>query len=372
MKSSNKKICWITATYMLQVDLPILSPLANKYNIDWYFWGNPNSTTAKLAKEHASEHHINIQFLFPNYWVFNPIGVFREWKIINALKKKNYDIYYFDVSTFPFLLYVIKALLPKEKVVIAMHHGKLHSGMRFKPLYAPFLKYLNGQDMYLQYFSQNQADAFTGKNSNKKYIIPLALNDFGESTDEPAKDVVTFTAFGNIIDSKNIPLLIQAGNLLYEEIPGKFKVKIVGHCRDWQTRYAPMIRHAEAFDLDIRRIDENEIPSLFSTSHFLMLPYKSVTQSGPLRIAYGYNTPVIASDLDGFKESVEEGVTGLLFRSEDVLSLKDTMRKVVENHPHIYQEIKSKQKEYVRNNLTVDKICDQYSSMFDNILSSSN
>ncbi len=54
-----------------------------------------------------------------------------------------------------------------------------------------------------------------------------------------------------------------------------------------------------------------------------------MTQSGPLRIAYGYDIPVIASDLEGFKESVEENVTGVLFKSENVESLVEVMRRAI-------------------------------------------
>ncbi len=111
--------------------------------------------------------------------------------------------------------------------------------------------------------------------------------------------------------------------------------------------YQPLIKYGDAFELDIRRIEESEIPKLFGESHYLVLPYKSVTQSGPLRIAYGYNVPVIASDLDGFKESVVEDVTGLLFSEGDIDSLYSVMRSTIENHPLMYDEIKRSQKRYV-------------------------
>lgn len=38
-----------------------------------------------------------------------------------------------------------------------------------------------------------------------------------------------------------------------------------------------------------------------------MLPYQDVAQSGPHMIAYNYNLPVIASDINGFVERVEDG-----------------------------------------------------------------
>lgn len=369
-KNKKERICWITASYMLQVDLPVLSTLSKQFEIDWYFWGNPNSPTGKFAKDYAEKNNISLSFINLNKWKFNPAAYWEQSKIINKLSLKDYSIYYFDVTTFPWLLFAIKKHLPDNKVVLAMHHGKPHSGMRFKPLYFPFLKLLNKQDFYLQYFSNNQAEAFNGKDCYKKYVIPLALNNFGNLQPRIKNGIVTFTAFGNIIPTKNIELLIAAGNKLWKSFPEKFRIKIVGHCRIWDSKYANLITEHSAFELDIRRIEESEIPKLFSETDYLVLPYKAVTQSGPLRIAYGYNVPVIASDLDGFKESVVDGVTGLLFKNGDVESLCEVMGDVIQNYPDLYNRIKQAQKQYVESELSTDHVCDLYSNMFNNILSS--
>lgn len=369
MKNKNR-ICWITASYMLQVDLPLLATLTKDFNIDWYFWGNRESSTGKTALKYAEDNNIPLNFIEKGRFIFHPGNFFDQKEIIKGLAKLDYSIYYFDISTFPWMLSLIKRYIPENKVVIAMHHGKPHSGMRFKPLYFPFLKYINKQNCYLQYFSNNQAEAYAGGNIDRRYIIPLALNDFGVVSAKPRDDgKVVFTVFGNIIPSKNIGLLISAANKLWEEYAGKFVVKIVGHCKNWQSVYQPLIKYGDAFELDIRRIEESEIPKLFGESHYLVLPYKSVTQSGPLRIAYGYNVPVIASDLDGFKESVVEDVTGLLFSEGDIDSLYSVMRSTIENHPLMYDEIKRSQKRYVDENLSTKSVCDQYVKMFNEILS---
>ena len=144
-------------------------------------------------------------------------------------------------------------------------------------------------------------------------------------------------------------------------------MKIVGHCRTWSTTYQPLIKYPEIFDLQIESVPDSDIPNLFCGSHYLVLPYKSVTQSGPLRIAYGYNIPVITSDLDGFRESVIENVTGLMFKTEDVESLASVMQQVVEQHPNMYAKLKESQKDYVERNLKVDAVVDKYRKMFDSI-----
>lgn len=365
-----RRICWVTASYMLQVDLPLLSRLAEEYDIHWWFRGDPESSSAALARRYAERHGLRLLFHHPAYWWFSPAGIAVERRFVADLAREDYDLWYFDVSTFPFLYFAISALLPHERVVIAMHHGKIHSGMRFKTLYRPFLRMLNASDFNLQYFSQSQAEAFRGADPSREFVIPLAINDFGESSMIPPDDKVVFTVFGNIIPSKNVELLIRAADMLWERMPGQFVVRIVGHCRDWQSRYAPLIGHPEAFATDIRRIDETEIPDLFAATHWLVLPYRSVTQSGPLRIAYGYDTPVIASDLEGFRESVVEDVTGLLFRSGSAEALADRMAYVVARHPEVYTRMRSSLKDYVARNLSTDSVCRRYTDMFNSIINS--
>lgn len=365
---NEKKICWITASYMLQVDLPLLAELKKEFDIEWYFWGSQDTSSGKLANKYAAENNIKLCYITPKYWILNPLGYLEQNRIIKNLAKKDYALFYFDIPTFPWLLFIIKQHLPINRVILAMHHGKPHSGMRFKLLYFPFLKYLNKQPFFLQYFSHNQSEAFAGLDERKKYIIPLAINNFGESNNKPNLNKVTFTSFGHIIPTKNIKLLIEAGNRLWSKHPNKFVIKIVGHCRNWDKNYSKLIKNKEAFDLDIRRIDESEISNLFGLTHYLVLPYKAVTQSGPLRIAYGYNVPVITSNLDGFKESVVSGITGYMFESDNIDSLYKMMEDVIEKHPFLYNEIKINQKKYVEKNLSVESICQQYTKMFYNTI----
>jgi len=57
------------------------------------------------------------------------------------------------------------------------------------------------------------------------------------------------------------------------------------------------------------------------------LPYLEATQSGVLNIAYGFNKPVIVTDVGGLSEDVIEGETGFVVKSDDVNSLVDGIKK---------------------------------------------
>lgn len=361
-----KSIVWVTSGYLLQVDLPILDQLNKVYKIKWIVYAAEKSDKGQHAKEYALRHKIDIEFVTIRSHRYLPMAYFEYAKVTKQLASLNADLYYFDIIAFPYLLFAIKKHLPAQKVIMAMHHGKIHNGMQLRHIYKHYLTYLCKQPFWFQYFSETQAKYYTGDKSHR-FVIPLALNDFGSSAVTPPENFVEFLSFGHIIETKNIGLLIKAACLLKERCNIPFKVKIVGHCRTWNSVYQPLVKYPDIFELEIESVPDADIPNLFCGSHFLVLPYKSVTQSGPLRIAYGYNTPVITSDLEGFKESVIENVTGLMFKTEDVESLASLMQKVIEQHPHIYNDIKAKQKEYVEKNLKVDAVVTMYKKMFDSI-----
>lgn len=361
-----KTICWVTSSYLLQVDFPILYKLNDIYKIRWIVYADEDSDKGIFAKQYANRHGINIEFLKLHNHGYSPLSFFeyeRHLKYLGALKC---DLYYFDIIAFPYMIFAIKKYIPHEKVIMAMHHGKIHNGMRLKHIYKHYLSFLCNQNFHFQYFSETQAKYFTGERW-RRFVIPLALNDFGKSIQQPPMDHVQFLSFGHIIRTKNIGLLIKAACILKEKCEIPFKVKIVGHCRTWDTTYQPLIKYPEIFDLRIESVPDEDIPDLFSSSHYLILPYKSVTQSGPLRIAYGYNMPVITSDLEGFKESVVENVTGLMFKNGDVDSLVHVMKVCVENHPEFYDRLKMRQKNFVYGNLSVDVVVEKYIEMFNHI-----
>jgi glycosyltransferase involved in cell wall biosynthesis len=74
-----------------------------------------------------------------------------------------------------------------------------------------------------------------------------------------------------------------------------------------------------------RYVANEEVGSYFSVADVLVTPYLSVTQSGPLQVAYAFDKPVIASDLPAFRECVSHGESGYLFSTGDARDLEDKM-----------------------------------------------
>lgn len=66
-----------------------------------------------------------------------------------------------------------------------------------------------------------------------------------------------------------------------------------------------------------RYVTNEEMPLFFYASDFVLLPYLTATNSGILQLAYGFGKGVVASNIGGIGEGVEEGVSGFLVPPND-------------------------------------------------------
>lgn len=78
-----------------------------------------------------------------------------------------------------------------------------------------------------------------------------------------------------------------------------------------------------------RYIKDSEIAYIYRNAAAVVYPYISATQSGVLTLAFFFGTPVLASDVPFFKESIDCEAVGQLFRNGDVEDLKDKLMQLL-------------------------------------------
>ena len=81
------------------------------------------------------------------------------------------------------------------------------------------------------------------------------------------------------------------------------------------------------------RIEPGYLPNagiwkVHAESDFVVLPYLRGTTSGAVHLAYAFKRPVIASDLDCFKEIVSDGETGFIVPKGDASALAKAMVRI--------------------------------------------
>ncbi len=365
-----KKICWITNDYFLDSDTFIVPQLSTDYEIEWhiiYSFKNYRFKPEDLIALNG-KNDLHIKHFYMQYRLRNLKNILFFYKILNNIRKQKPEIIYVNFIGLPYFIFTAALILRKSNTIFAAHQAEVHDGLDYNIITKIYYRFWYSWFTYFNLFSTTQGNIFKKLYPNKVvFIIPLALKEFGKSNKKRINDKIVFFNFGTIRANKNIGCLIEAAFNLYQKGIKGFHVVIKGECENWK-QYKQKIKFPELFTCDIRMIDNKEIADMFQEYHYLVLPYNSVSQSGILKIAYYYNVPVIASDLEEFKSEIEDGISGYIFKNKDVEDLEIVMKKVLDNHIFKYDLIRKAQKDYTERNLTLHSILKKYHDMFNSIL----
>lgn len=166
--------------------------------------------------------------------------------------------------------------------------------------------------------------------------------DFGALTKEEARERLEIGAqermllfFGYVREYKGLKHLLRAMGMLQREgmqqgLPHLF---VVGDFDGNKETYLEQIRE-EGIETLVTIVDgyvpDREVEKYFKASDLVVLPYESATQSGIVQIAYGFEKPVIVTDVGGLPEVVTNEETGLVVPKGDDAALADAVRRFYE------------------------------------------
>jgi glycosyltransferase involved in cell wall biosynthesis len=259
--------------------------------------------------------------------------------------------------------------LKKDLFVIAIHDVVQHHKMKDKMVRTFYYTFLMKTYLNFHIFSENQLRIFKEKFKEKNsFYTPLYLKNFGAGVDSKLpqnKDSTVFLFFGIIRPNKGLDILIEAVNYLSEEYKN-FHVVVAGKCDNWDE-YQGMIRYPEQFTLHIGNVEKEKVPEFFTNAHFLVLPYRDVTQSGVLLTAYNYNVPVIATKLEWFEEYVEHTVNGYLFENNNARDLAKQMAAAIKQDQSNYNQMVGNLKNFIAQEINIKDIAQEYIKFFKSI-----
>lgn len=358
------KVAWITGDYFIDVDFLLVPYMKEHYReefeISWLVIKSANSNiqiSEGLDCEVVSLKHRN-----------KDPRVIGEYHSIIKRFSESADIIYSDFVGAPFYYPVILHTVKNTPIVHAAHNVIPYPV--WPRMLRVYVKYIFKHNKFFQLFSKFTAEYFSEHYPNKSYFYcPMTLKGYGEvSTDnykiDPSKLNLLF--FGNVVYNKRLDLLIQAVKDLPAQVKRRVHLTVAGKCDNPQP-YLEQIGGDNSISVFFKRIDDCEVAELFTKHDFLVLPYQDVAQSGPHMIAYYYDLPVIASDIDGFKERVIDGENGLLFKNKSVEDLRDRIMKAADMTIEERSEMKRKLKEFSEENFSLSKVSGKYIKYFKSI-----
>ncbi len=145
----------------------------------------------------------------------------------------------------------------------------------------------------------------------------------------PVDQASVILFFGFVRPYKGLKILIKAMSL----IPEIVHLNVVGDFGGAKGEYERMISElhlTERISLRDGYVPDKEVGEYFERCDAVVLPYLDATQSGIAQIAFGFEKPVIATEVGGLPEVVRDGETGVLCKAGSAEALKDAIQRFYE------------------------------------------
>lgn len=133
-------------------------------------------------------------------------------------------------------------------------------------------------------------------------------------------DVPVLLFFGFVREYKGLKYLLDALPEIRENIPDVM-LWVVGDFGDDKETYLKQIERnhiADSIRLVEGYVPDQEVEKYFAASDLAVLPYVSATQSAIVQTAYGFEKPVVVTDVGGLPDVVRHKETGYIVPSQNV------------------------------------------------------
>jgi len=348
------KIVYITNASFLDHGYTIIKELKKKIEL-------PVFIQAKEQNEELQRWCTDLDAVFVKRKRFrNLFSIFSEISFLLSVKKLNPDRIWFNVMSF-YQAIIAKFLL--KNFIVIIHDVRYHYGNRdYYSFTAPKLNIL----LYKKRIcttSHSQASLLDKIYGAIPKIFQLPIINYYSEIGNPAEPLISdskniqFFFFGSIYRYKGIETLIEAAEILKSR-GLEFNLSIFGSLKYNQQLLKTRIDKLGSVKLIDKYIDYKEVHQIFCQNDVLILPYRQVTQCGPLLIGYNELVPSICRDLPGFREYVDDGKSGFLF-SGGAIELADKMELVIKN-PALLKEMKKYIKTEIFKKYSIENLCKDY------------
>jgi glycosyltransferase involved in cell wall biosynthesis len=256
------------------------------------------------------------------------VDMFRLFRLLTAIEAR---IAHFQWSPLPaFDSCIMRRLRRRLPVVLTWHDSVPGNGSESWLMRQGYVSLLRSFHAIIVHTRQAQQRAMAmGIDPATVHRIPHGLlGDRGQQITfpkrRPRRDRLVLLQFGKIKSYKGIDLLLEALTSVPRDLRRRLDVRIVG--KPYMDT-AKMERYVQANDLAgcvtfrFEFVCEAEEERLFADADAIILPYREIDASGVMMTAIARGVPVLATDLEGFRELFEGGDGAVLVPPDDAAAL---------------------------------------------------
>jgi glycosyltransferase involved in cell wall biosynthesis len=124
----------------------------------------------------------------------------------------------------------------------------------------------------------------------------------------------------------------------------------------------------DTFEWLDRFIPDGELPELFASSLFVVVPYREASQSGVVPLAFANGRTVVATRVGALAEAVDDGRTGLLCDPDDVNALTAAILALLGNRHRLETLSRNAHEEVLTGRMSARHIADLHLEAYDTLM----
>ena len=199
--------------------------------------------------------------------------------------------------------------------------------------------------------------------------IPLGVYDIYRAwIEEPvAEDGKTVLFFGRVGPYKGLDLLYEAAHGVAEKVAGVRFVVAGRPVPGYTPPSPPQLPNNCQVEVIDRYIHNVELARLFQQAAMVVCPYRDATQSGVVLTAYGFDRPVIATEVGGLPEYVKDGFSGYIVPPGNAQALAERIVTLLQN-PSLRAQMRVNIRHLATTSLSWSSIADQTLEVYQEVL----
>jgi glycosyltransferase involved in cell wall biosynthesis len=275
----------------------------------------------------------------------------RAWlQIVSRIRKYKPDAVIVSMIHFPFEFFFLRQLRSSGVTLIQVCHEieqrDFKRGWWARRVGDPLLLRAYKCFSLIVFLASSVERDFTALygDVSRRILLPHGPPLFLEGPDEDLGEVRARYAigsnervvlfFGLLRPSKGVEDLVEAFAALRNR--GGVRLLIAGHpTKAFDTgNLLRRVKHLgieESVSLHIGYVPDTDVRPLLRMAEMLVLPYRSATASGPAAAAQFLCCPIVATDVGGFRDIIQDGITGRLVPKEDRIALCDAIAEMLDN-----------------------------------------
>lgn len=271
----------------------------------------------------------------------NPFNWLKTAHKINAINPDLVIIQWWHPYFAPCYQAITRHIKKGIKVLFVCHNVFPHERFPMDRLLTR--KTLKHGDLFVVHSTQDENDIKTiiPNATYKKTVLPT-YNAFKmqNMSKEQARDILKknndeklLLFFGFVRKYKGLQYLLEAMPEIVAN-NSNCTLMVVGDFGDDKKEYLELITKNQTtskVEIYDGYIPDKEVEKFFAACDLVVLPYISATQSAIVQVAYGFEKPVIATNVGGLPDVVEDGKTGYLIEAESSKAISDAVHNFFEN-----------------------------------------